>query len=93
MMTTPVKLGFEKYKTPTMGRYNRASAGSAEKDRQDTKRKLELQQERSSLCETEVLMDLSSLPGPTDQAVEMLFGENNLPGSTDMVDQNDKEQW
>ena len=68
MMTPTVKLGYEKYKTPTMGRYNRASARSAEKDRRDTKRKLELQQERSNLCATEVLVDLSSLPGPTDHA-------------------------
>ena len=60
-----VNLGYEKYRTPNMDRYRRATARSAGKERRDTKRKLDMQQEQSNLQAAEALMDLSNLPEPT----------------------------
>ena len=53
-----------------MDRYNRASARSVEKERRETKRKLQLQQENSNLQAAEALVDLSNLPSPSDMVEE-----------------------
>ena len=57
-----------------MDRYNRTSARSAEKERRESKRKLELQHEKYYLQAAEALIDLSNLPGPTDYVPTVNLG-------------------
>ena len=55
-----VNLGYQKFKTPDMDQYRRATAGSAEKERKYSKRKLQLHQEQSHFEAADALVDLSN---------------------------------